>query len=424
MTTGVGALPPAHMAVRWRIALLLCLITTINYVDRIAFSVATPTLRDRFGFTNADIGDFGLAFLAAYALGQLFGGRIVDRFGVKRTYGFAVMAWSLACIAHALGQGVRSFSLARVALGLGEAVNFPAAFKAVAEWFPRVERSLAVGVVTLGVGFGSMITPPLAGWLIITLGWQWAFIVPGTLGLLWLVLWQRAYHAPEAHPRLGGAERELIIAERDQAPGAPRPVLALLSLPETWVLMASRFVADGAFYFILFFLPTYLIDERGFVLRDIALFAWLPFAFADLGSFAGGWVSTRLMRRGWSLARARTLTMWVGAVLAVAALPAAYADSAWLCFALICATLFAIQFKQANLFTLPSDLFPARDVATVWGMFGAAGSVGGALFSAFSGRLADAVGFAPVFVIVAILHIVSAGIAMLAIRRLVRVRQV
>ncbi|MEL7374803.1 MAG: MFS transporter, partial [Pseudomonadota bacterium] len=321
-------------------------------------------------------------------------------------------------------QGVRSFSLARVALGLGEAVNFPAAFKAVAEWFPRVERSLAVGVVTLGVGFGSMITPPLAGWLIITLGWQWAFIVPGTLGLLWLVLWQRAYHAPEAHPRLGGAERELIIAERDQAPGAPRPVLALLSLPETWVLMASRFVADGAFYFILFFLPTYLIDERGFVLRDIALFAWLPFAFADLGSFAGGWVSTRLMRRGWSLARARTLTMWVGAVLAVAALPAAYADSAWLCFALICATLFAIQFKQANLFTLPSDLFPARDVATVWGMFGAAGSVGGALFSAFSGRLADAVGFAPVFVIVAILHIVSAGIAMLAIRRLVRVRQV
>ena len=410
------------MAVRWRIALLLCLITTINYVDRIAFSVATPTLQDRFGFTNADIGDFGLAFLAAYALGQLFGGRIVDRFGIKRTYGFAVAAWSLACIAHALGQGVRSFSAARIALGLGEAVNFPAAFKAVAEWFPRVERSLAVGVVTLGVGFGSMITPPLAGWLIITLGWQWAFIVPGTLGLLWLVLWQRAYHAPEVHPRLGDLERDLIIAGRDEAPGAPRPVMALLRLPETWVLMASRFVADGAFYFILFFLPTYLIDERGFVLREIALFAWLPFAFADLGSFAGGWASTRLMRRGWSLARARSVTMWVGAVLAVAALPAAYAESAWLCFALICVTLFAIQFKQANLFTLPSDLFPARDVATVWGMFGAAGSVGGALFSAFSGRLADAVGFAPVFVVVATLHILSAGIAMLAIRKIARSR--
>lgn len=418
MTTGAGALPPAHLAVRWRIALLLCLITTINYVDRIAFSVATPTLQDRFGFSNADIGDFGLAFLAAYALGQLFGGRVVDRFGVKRSYGFAVAAWSLACIAHALGQGVKSFSIARIALGLGEAVNFPAAFKAVAEWFPRVERSLAVGVVTLGVGFGSMITPPLAGWLIITLGWQWAFIVPGTLGLLWLVLWQRAYHAPDAHPRLGDLERDLIIAERDEAPGAPRPMLALLRLPETWVLMASRFVADGAFYFILFFLPTYLIDERGFVLRDIALFAWLPFAFADLGSFAGGWTSTRLMRGGWSLARARTVTMWVGALLAVAALPAAYAESARLCFALICVTLFAIQFKQANLFTLPADLFPARDVATVWGMFGAAGSVGGALFSAFSGRLADAVGFAPVFVVVAILHILSAGIAMLAIRRL------
>lgn len=418
MTTAAGALPSALHAVRWRIALLLCLITTINYVDRIAFAVATPTLQARFGFDNADIGDFGLAFLVAYGLGQLFGGRIVDRFGVKRTYGVAVAAWSLACIAHAFGQGVKSFAGARVALGLGEAVNFPAAFKAVAEWFPRAERSLAVGFVTLGVGFGSMITPPLAGWLIIAFGWQWAFIVPGTLGLLWLVLWHRAYDAPEDHPRLGPAERALILGQRDEAPGAPQRWRALLASPDTWVLMASRFVADGAFYFILFFLPTYLVDERGFVLRDIALFAWLPFAFADLGSFLGGWTSTRLMRRGWSLPRARAATIWAGAALAVAALPAAYAESAVVSFALICVTLFAIQFKQANLFTLPADLFPARDVATVWGMFGAAGSLGGALFTSFSGRLADAFGFAPVFVIVATLHMASAAIAMAAIRRI------
>lgn len=418
MTAAAGALPSALHAVRWRIALLLCLITTINYVDRIAFAVATPTLQARFGFDNADIGDFGLAFLVAYGLGQLFGGRIVDRFGVKRTYGVAVAAWSLACIAHAFGQGVKSFAGARVALGLGEAVNFPAAFKAVAEWFPRAERSLAVGFVTLGVGFGSMITPPLAGWLIIAFGWQWAFIVPGSLGLVWLVLWRRAYDAPEDHVRLGPAERRLILGQRDEAPGAPQRWRVLLANRDTWVLMASRFVADGAFYFILFFLPTYLVDERGFVLRDIALFAWLPFVFADFGSFLGGWASTRLVRRGWSLARARAVTIWTGAVLAVAALPAAYAQSAAISFALICLTLFAIQFKQANLFTLPADLFPARDVATVWGLFGAAGSLGGALFTSFSGRLADAFGFAPVFVIVATLHLASAAIAMAAIRRI------
>lgn len=321
-------------------------------------------------------------------------------------------------MAHALGQGVRSFSVARFALGLGEAVNFPAAFKAVAEWFPRVERSIAVAVVTLGVGFGMIVTPPLAGELILRLGWQWAFLVPGSLGLAWLVLWQRAYHPPEHHPRLDAAELALILEQRDEAPGPPRSMRALLRLPETWVLMASRFVADGAFYFILVFLPTYLTEARGFALRDLALFAWLPFLFADVGSFLGGWTSTRLMRRGWSMARARAVTMWLGAALATAAFPAAYTDSVILCFALICVTLFAIQFKQASLFSLPADLFPARDVATVWGIFGAAGSIGGGLFSSFSGRLADAAGFVPVFAIVAGMHVLSAAIAMLALRKL------
>ncbi|MEL6949383.1 MAG: MFS transporter [Pseudomonadota bacterium] len=420
MTTDVGALPPAHRAVRWRMALLLCLITTINYVDRTAFSFATPTLQAEFGFDKADIGDIGFAFLVAYAIGQLLAGPIVDRFGVKRTYAFGVAAWSLACMAHALGQGVRSFGVARFALGLGEAINFPAAFKSVAEWFPRVERSIAVALVTMGVGLGMILTPPIVGQLIFHLGWQWAFIVPGMLGLLWLVLWQRVYHAPENHPSLGVAERGLILEQRDEAPGAQTPIRELLRLPETWVLMASRFVADGAFYFILVFLPTYLTEARGFELRDLAMWGWLPFLFADIGSFTGGWMSTRLMRRGWSMARARAVPMWLGAGLAIAALPAAYTSSLVLCFALICVTLFAIQFKQASLFSLPADLFPARDVATVWGVFGAAGSIGGALFSSFSGRLAEAAGYLPVFAIVASMHLVSAAIAMLALRQLAR----
>ena len=209
------------------------------------------------------------------------------------------------------------------------------------------------------------------------------------LGLLWLVRWQRVYHAPENHPSLGVAERGLILEQRDEAPGAQTPIRELLRLPETWVLMASRFVADGAFYFILVFLPTYLTEARGFELRELAMWGWLPFLFADIGSFTCGWMSTRLMRRGCSIA-------------------------------LICVTLFAIQFKQASLFSLPADLFPARDVATVWGVFGAAGSIGGALFSSFSGRLAEAAGYLPVFAIVASMHLVSAAIAMLALRQLAR----
>ena len=418
MTSSASELPHAVYAVRWRIAVLLCLITTINYVDRLAFSVALPTLRDIFAFTNQDVGSFSMAFLLAYGFGQVFGGRIVDYLGVRRTFSIAVVVWSLAGIAHALGQGVRSFLAARFVLGLGEAVNFPAAFKAVAEWFPRNERSLAVGFVTLGVGFGSMITPPLVGWLILSFGWQWAFIVPGVLGLLWLWLWLRVFHAPETHPTVSAAERTLSLSKRDDSPGPIRPWHAFFRFRVTWALMLSRFVADGAFYFMLFWLPLYLVDARGLDLKAIALFAWLPFVFADLGSFAGGWSSTVLMRRGWSLDSARKTTIWAGALLATAVLPAAYTGSLVACFSLICLTLFAIQFKQANLFTLPSDVFPAREVATIWGYFGAAGSLGGALFTKWSGALIDEFSYTPVFVMVAAMHIVSALIVTVWIPRI------
>lgn len=415
--------PTGWRAWRWRIAILLCLITTINYIDRLAFSIAAPTLRDVFDFTNSDFGSFSLAFLLAYGIGQIFGGRIVDRYGVRRVFSVAVIVWSIAGILHAFGQGVRSFIAARVLLGVGEAINFPAAFKAVAEWFPKDERALAVGFVTLGVGFGSIVTPPLVGWLILAHGWQLAFIVPGMLGFFWLFLWWRYYDHPTVHSRLSDVERSRIFAGQDEKASGDRmaPTRSLLSFFKfriTWALMLSRFVADGAFYFILFWLPLYLVDVRDLDLRAIAIFAWLPFVFADLGSFIGGWSSSFLVKRGWSVDRARKTTIWVGALLATAALPAAFTGSIVGCFALICLTMFAIQFKQANLFTLPSDLFPARDVATIWGFFGAAGSFGGALFSKWTGTLIDTMSYTPVFIIVAGMHIVSALIITLMVPRI------
>ncbi|MEM7763830.1 MAG: MFS transporter [Pseudomonadota bacterium] len=394
---------------RWRIAIMLCLITTINYVDRLVFSVATPTLRDVFSFSNADIGTLSLAFLLAYGIGQILAGRIVDRYGVKRVFSIAVVVWSIAGIAHAWGQGIKSFITARVFLGIGEAINFPAVFKSVAEWFPREERALAVGVVTLGVGFGSIITPPLVGWLIIDYSWQVAFIVPGLLGFLWLAVWWRYYETPDVHRFLQASELDFIRAGQDTVTDSPRPAWsALLGQRTTWALMLSRFVADGAFYFILFWLPLYLADARGLDLRAIAMFAWLPYLFADIGSFAGGWASSLLVKRGWSVGKARRSMIWLGAVGATAALPAALTGNLALCIALICLTMFFIQFKQANLFTLPSDLFSPRDVATIWGVFGAAGSLGAALFQKWTGFLIDSISYTPVFVLVAGMHLLSA----------------
>ncbi|MFK8053382.1 MAG: MFS transporter [Woeseiaceae bacterium] len=407
--------PQGWRAWRWRIAIMLCLITTINYIDRQAFAFAAPSLREVFGFTNSDFGTFALAFLLAYGVGQIIGGRIVDRFGVRRVFSWAVIVWSLAGIAHAFGQGVRSFVAARVFLGIGEAINFPAAFKAVAEWFPKQERALAVGFVTLGVGFGAIVTPPLVGWLILSFGWQTAFIVPGLLGFVWLIFWWRFYRSPASHGLVSSVEQHYIHQGQDDNDGPALAWKDFFRYRVTWGLMLSRFVADGAFYFILFWLPLYLMDARGLDLKAIAVFAWLPFVFADVGSFAGGWASSKLVQAGWSVDRARKTMIWLGAIMATAALPAALTGSTIGCFVLICITMFAIQFKQANLFTLPSDLFPARDVATIWGLFGAAGSIGAALFGKWTGFLIDTISYTPVFVIVAGMHLLSALIVTLVI---------
>ena len=302
---------------RWRIALMLCAITTINYLDRQALSVAAPVLMDEFSISNTQYGWIGSAFLLAYALGQLLTGPLVDRLGTKRGFNLAVVVWSVAGILHVLGRGFWSLFSLRGLLGLGEAANFPAALKAIAEWFPRAERSMAVGILTVGPGLGSVLAPPLLGTLIYYLGWQWAFIVPGVLGFLWLWWWQRMYHLPEVHPRLSRRELDLILEGREEpaAETVPRRLTDFLRYREIWGLMLSRFVSDGAFYFFVFWLPAYLASERGFNIIEIGLFAWIPFLAADLGSLAGGWAGQHLIRRGMSLNAARKGVIWVGALM-------------------------------------------------------------------------------------------------------------
>ncbi|RMF97534.1 MAG: MFS transporter [Gammaproteobacteria bacterium] len=399
--------------VRWRIAILLCLITTVNYIDRQAFAVAGPVISEKFALSNTEFGLIVSAFLFAYALGHLFAGPVIDRLGTRRAFSIAVVAWSLAGIACAAARGFVGFLGLRALLGLSEAANFPAALKAVAEWFPRSERSLAVGIVTVGPGLGALVSPPLLGWLIINFGWQSAFIVPGLAGFAWLWIWLALYRPPASHPGLGEAERQLILAGRDDDAAAPAEGQSpewrrLLRQREMWGLMLSRFCNDGAFYFYVSWLPLYLAQARGFDIREIALFAWIPFLAADLGSLAGGWAGTRLIDRGLSLDRSRKLLIWSGALLVLLTLPAVRVGSAYVALALIALAMFAIQGKAANLFALPADLYPARLVGTSWGLFGAVGAFGGMFFNAAAGRLSEDFGYAPVFLAVGVTQLLSA----------------
>jgi ACS family hexuronate transporter-like MFS transporter len=416
------------IGVRWWIAILLCLITTINYVDRQALAVAAPVILEKFGLSNTEFGLISSAFLFAYAIGQLFIGPVVDRLGTKRSFRFAVIAWSIAGILHIFARGFWGFFNFRILLGFTEAMNFPAAVKAVAEWFPKAERSLAVGIVTVGPGLGALISPPLLVWLITSFSWKAAFIVPGIAGFLWLWIWQRLYSLPENHPRISDAERSLILADRESSeittedPGN-RGFMVFLRYREVWGLMLSRFVSDGAFYFFAAWIPLYLTQERGFNLKQIAFSAMLPFLAADLGSLFGGWLGVRLIRRGLSVNASRKLIIWAGALLVPFALPAATVDSPYLAIGFICIALFAIQMKASSLFTVPADLFESRDVATTWGMFGAAGSFGGMLFVAAAGYVSEHYSYAPIFAAVGIMHILSAAIVMYFIPEINKLKQ-
>ncbi len=412
----------AHLKfpIRWQIALLLCLITTINYLDRQAFAVAGPVIVEQFTLSNTQFGAIGSAFLFAYGIGQVIIGPVVDRFGTKRSFRFAVIAWSLAGILHALGRGFWSFFSLRALLGITEAMNLPAAIKAVAEWFPRAERSLAVGIVTAGIGLGAIVAPPLLVWLILSFGWQWAFIVPGAAGFVWLLIWNALYESPEKHPAISEAERDLILADRDLS-GTSETVepwygfVRFLKYREVWGLMLSRLVSDGAFYFFVAWLPLYLAQERGFDMKALAVSVVIPFVAADLGSLTGGWLGTRLIRAGWSVNAARKFIIWVAALMVPCALLAVLADSAAVAIGLICVAMFAIQMKASSHFTIPADLFPAKDVATIWGLFGAVGSLGGMLFVGAAGWITEHYSYMPIFAAVGAMHIVSAVIIMLMI---------
>jgi len=410
--------------VRWWIIGTIFIATTINYIDRQALSVAAPYIKKDLLISNEQYGWIVSAFLLAYAIMQFVSGNFIDRIGIKKGFSIAVVWWSIASIAHAVGKGFMSFVGLRFLLGIGEAANFPAAMKAISKWFPEEERTKATGILNMGPGLGAIIAPPIMAFLIYQFGWRMAFVITGLFGFVWLIIWQVVYHDPQFHPKLGDNEKQLLNEINDENENYKKlPWTEYLKYREVWGVALSRFVSDGAFYFFIFWLPSYLVDVKGFDLLQIGLFSWIPFLAADIGSIAGGWTGSKLMANGLSLDQSRKRVMWIGAIFVVPVLMCLFVESPMWAIFFISIALFSTQFKQSSLFTIPVDLFDNKNAASVWGISGSAGSFGAMLFTPVIGWLVDNISYSPVFVIVAFLHIFSVLIIHIFIPEIKRVSQ-
>jgi ACS family hexuronate transporter-like MFS transporter len=395
---------------RWTICALLFFATTINYMDRQVLGILAPTLQRELGWSESQYGAIVSWFSTAYALGYLGAGRMMDRIGTRKGYSVAIIVWSLAGMGHALARGVASFSVARFALGLGESGNFPGALKTVAEWFPVRERSFATGIFNAGTNVGAILTPLVVPWIALSWGWQWAFIAVGALGFAWLAAWLLIYRPPGEHPRISQRELDHV---RDGM-GAPEPMRAtpwrrLLPHRQTWAFALGKFMTDPVWWFYLFWLPKFLDARFGVKLSSIALPLVAIYLMADVGSVLGGWLSGAFIKRGWSVNRGRKVTMLIAALLIVPTMLAPLATHLWVAVAIVGVAASAHQWWSANIFTLPSDMFPRQAVGSVVGIGGFAGAVGGVLFQRLTGAMLQANGnnYTPVFLICALAYVAA-----------------
>jgi MFS transporter, ACS family, hexuronate transporter len=393
---------------RWRIIGTCFLATTINYLDRQCLSVAAPTISRQFHLSNADYSSIVTSFLIAYTIMQAVSGRIIDQLGTRAGMAWSVLWWSAAAMLHAFANGLWSLRIFRFLLGMGEAGNWPAATKAVSEWFPARERGLAVAIFDSGSSLGGMIAPPAVAWIIVHYGWRPAFLVTGALGFLWVALWLRFYRRPEDHPRVSKPELQMILAGRAPDAGV-RSVrwLSLLGCREVWGVVLGRLLTDCVWWFYVYWLPKYLTDQRGFSLAQIGMFAWIPFFAVDAGNLGGGWLSGYLLQRGWSLNAARKCVLVLGAFGMLAGLPAGIASSAAVCLALTSVATLSYSAWGTMMLTLPSDLFPGDEVASVSGLSGAGAGLGGIVFTWITGIVVDRHSYQPMFAAAGLLPLLA-----------------
>jgi ACS family hexuronate transporter-like MFS transporter len=400
---------PAMTRTRWWILTLLFFITTINYLDRIVLSVLIPVIREDLHITTEHYGYITGAFQLAYTIGFLFMGRLIDRYGTRFGYAVSIAFWSAAAMLHALAQSTVGLGFWRAMLGLGESGNFPAAVKAVTEWFPKKDRALATGLFNAGTNVASMVGPPIFVWMNSQYGWRASFAITGGLGFFWLILWLLLYRLPEMHQKVNQAELDYIRSDGHDT--KVRPAMSwgdVLRYKQTYAFALAKFLTDPVWWFYLFWLPPYLYDVRKFNLTEIAWALPVIYLMADFGSVAGGWVSGHFIRIGWTHARARKVSMAMAACVMPVAATAVIAPNAVLVVLLVSLATAGHQAWSANLYTTTTDVFPKRAVASVTGIGGCAGGLGGVIISALvPGFVITHFGYKPVFLLMGVLHLIS-----------------
>jgi MFS transporter, ACS family, hexuronate transporter len=382
---------PSPGRYRWAICALLFFATTINYIDRQVFGILAPEMKKIFGWTDTNYTDIVFWFEVSYAIGLLTFGRVLDAIGTRIGLAVAMVFWSLASIVHAGMASILGFSIARFLLGLGESGNFPASIKAVAEWFPKKERALATGIFNAGSNVGAIVAPLAVPWIYIKWGWQWAFIATGIIGFVWLFVWLRVFRQPEEHPRLSAAE--LAHIQSDPVESVEKvPWLSLLPHRQTWAFVIAKFLTDSIWRWYLYLLPLFFSSQFKLDIKSFGPPFVLIYCLADVGSIGGGWLSSRLISRGWSVNAGRKTAMLICALCVVPVVFVTKVQNMWAAVWLVGLAAAAHQGWSANLFTTASDMFPKRAVASMVGLGGMAGAFGAMGILKLTGYILDRTG--------------------------------
>ena len=373
---------------RWWICGVLFLATTANYIDRQVIGVLKPTLQKDLGWSEIDYSNIVFWFQVAYAGGYLFAGRLMDRIGLRIGYTLAIFLWSIAAMSHAFARTVFGFSAARFGLGLAEGGNFPAAIKAISEWFPKKERAFATGLFNAGCNVGAIITPLAVPYITVTIGWPAAFLMTGAIGFVCMVAWMLIYRPPEKHPNLSTAELDYI---RSDPPDPPAPIawLELLRYRSTWAFVVGQSMSSPFWWFYLFWIPGFLSDRYGINLLQMGPPLVMIYLISDFGSIAGGWLSSALIKRGWNINTARKFALLICALFVVPVFFTSMAPNVWIATLLIALAASGHQAWAANNYTLVSDTMPRRTVSSIVGIGGMAGALAGMFFAKFVGYVLE-----------------------------------
>lgn len=416
---------------RWVICALLFFAATINYIDRQVIGILKPTLEAEFGWSEIDYGWIVFAFQAAYALGLLVVGNLMDKIGTKKGFSLSIIVWSIGATMHAwavpigvgalgalawfgfdsaaigLSVSVIGFIVARFILGIGEAGNFPASIKTVAEWFPKKERAFATGIFNSGTNVGALATPLIVPWIAVTYGWYEAFIITGIIGFIWLVFWLLLYRKPEEHPNLSKAELEYIQSDSPE-PTVKIPWKNLFPHRQTWAFAIGKFLTDPIWWVYLFWLPDFLKKQHGLDLKTFGIPLAIIYIIADVGSIGGGWLSGFFIKRGWSINKSRKTAMLICAIAVVPIIFASMTSNLWVAVVLIGIAAAAHQGWSANIFTTASDMFPKQAVGSVVGIGGMAGAIGGMFIAKLVAYILDKTGsYVPIFAIAASAYLIA-----------------